>query len=581
MPGNKNDKIILEQILEEQRKERAPSASKSEFFELFVAEQTLKDYDLGYDELEAGIVDGGDDGGIDAMYVLVNGEMAQDDFDFSSLKKGILIEVYMIQSKLSDGFGETAIEKITATAEEIFDLSKDLDSLSAVYNEGVLAAAKNFRRVYEGLATKFPTLKFRVIYATRGDESEIHHKVQRKAEILGEKIRGAFSHAECAFDFLGASKLLDLARTRPPESYELALAETPISSTGDVGYICLVRLRDFAKFISDENKQLRRNLFESNVRDYQGSTTVNEEMAKTLRTSGGEDFWWLNNGVSIIAGKATQSGKALTLEDPQIVNGLQTSTEIHRYFSEEGRAGDERNLLVRVIVPTAAESRDRVIKATNSQTAIPPASLRATDKIHRDIEEYLRQFDLYYDRRKNFHKNEGRPLEKIIGIPLMAQAVMSILLQRPDDARARPSTLLKDDADYAKVFSAAMPIEVYRVCAAIIKRVDAVLRETDGLDARERNNLRFYIAMQVAAVAAGKVEPTAQNIAAIKVDDISNENIEESLDSVLRAYNQLGGDDRVAKGKVLVASVKIDLLTHIGTAAASASSQSQSQTQSA
>ena len=168
--------------------------------------------------------------------------------------------------------------------------------------------------------------------------------------------------------------------------------------------------------------QLRRNLFESNVRDYQGSTAVNGEISQSLRVNAGEDFWWLNNGITIIAAKATQSGKTLTFEDPQIVNGLQTSTEIFQYFSEADTESDERNVLVRIIVPTKAESRDRVIKATNSQTSIPPASLRATDKIHRDIEEYLRPFGLYYDRRKNYHKNEGRPLEKIVSIPLMAQS---------------------------------------------------------------------------------------------------------------------------------------------------------------
>jgi len=196
-----NDKIILEQILDEQRQERAPTALKNEFFEIFVAEQTLKDHDLGYDELEAGIVDGIHDGGIDAMYVLVNGEMAQEDFDFSSLKKNVLIETVLIQAKLSDGFGESAIEKMTATAEDIFDLGKDLDSLHDVYNEGLRAAAENFRRVYKGLASKFPTLRFRCVYATRG--SEVHANVRRKSEILGEKIQAAFSHAEFAFDFLG------------------------------------------------------------------------------------------------------------------------------------------------------------------------------------------------------------------------------------------------------------------------------------------------------------------------------------------------------------------------------------------
>lgn len=529
---------------------------------MFVAEQALKEHDLAYDELEAGLIGGGGDGGIDSMYVLVNGEMAQEDVDLAPLKKSVLIEVVIIQAKLTDSFKESVIDKMTAVSEDIFDLGRDLAQFKGVYNEGVLSAAELFRMVYKGLAAKFPTLRFRFVYASTG--SDVHPNVARKTDLLAKKIRGLFSNAEYGFDFLGASNLLTLARRQPPASHELALAETPISSAGEIGYICLVRLRDYDKFIRDESEQLRRNLFESNVRDYQGSTSVNEEIAHSLRVKGGEDFWWLNNGITIISGKATQSGKTLTLEDPQIVNGLQTSSEIFRYFTEANTEGDERNVLVRVIVPTKGESRDRVIKATNSQTSIPPASLRATDKIHRDIEEFLRPFGLYYDRRKNYHKNEGRPLEKIIGIPLMAQAVMAVLLQRPDDARARPSSLLKKDTDYEMVFSTKLPIEIYRVSASIVKKVDALLRVGASLDARERNNLRFYVAMRVAALAAGKSSPSPAELAAIDLDKITDDGIRTSLAAVKSAYDALGGGDRVAKGPDLVEAVKNELTAAIG-----------------
>ena len=53
---NKNDKIILDTTLDQQHQERAPTSSKSEFFEMFVAEQALKEHDLAYDELEAGLI---------------------------------------------------------------------------------------------------------------------------------------------------------------------------------------------------------------------------------------------------------------------------------------------------------------------------------------------------------------------------------------------------------------------------------------------------------------------------------------------------------------------------------------------
>ncbi|APR37439.1 AIPR family protein [Paraburkholderia sp. SOS3] len=552
-----NDKIILEQIIDQQHQERAPSTSKSEFFEIFVAEQVLKDFDLGYDEIESGIVDGSQDGGIDSMYVIVNGELAQEDFDISSLKKGVVIETVLIQSKLTDGFSETAVEKLTASTEDLFNLAKDLDALKSVFNEGVRASVGNFRRIYSGLASKFPTLRFRYVYATKG--ADVHPNVVRKTEILGEKLGGLFSHSDFSFDFLGASKLLSLARQEPPSAYSLSLAENPISSAGDVGYVSLVKLRDFDAFIRDEIGRLRRNLFEANVRDYQGSTTVNEEISASLRTTGGEDFWWLNNGVTIIAAKATVSAKTLTLEDPQIVNGLQTSNEIYRYFKEANTLKDERNLLVRVIVPTKPESRDRVIKATNSQTTIPAASLRATDKIHRDIEEHLRPYGLFYDRRKNFYKNEGRSVDQIVSISLMAQAVMSILLQRPDDARARPSSLLKKDEDYAKVFSTAMPIGLYRVAAVIVKRVFSALRARADLDAQGRNNLLFYVSMRVAAVAAGLAEPDPADVASIDTSSIDDVDIAKSVDIVKCMFDALGGDDQVAKGSQLVAKLKEEI----------------------
>ena len=61
-----NDQVLLDQILEEQRVSRAPTATKSDFFEQYVAEQVLKDYDLSDDEVEYGLTGGGHDGGIGA-----------------------------------------------------------------------------------------------------------------------------------------------------------------------------------------------------------------------------------------------------------------------------------------------------------------------------------------------------------------------------------------------------------------------------------------------------------------------------------------------------------------------------------
>jgi len=137
---------------------------------------------------------------------------------------------------------------------------------------------------------------------------------------------------------------------------------------------------------------------------------------------------------------------------------------------------------------------------------------------------------------------------------------MAILLQRPDDARARPSSLLKKDEDYAKVFSVDIPVDVYRVCAFIVKRVDAILRSNMILDASERNNLRFHIFMRVAAMAAGKKSPNAAEIAAIDVNSLCDHGIGLSVVAVKGLYDGLGGGDHVAKGSKLVEAVKNEVV---------------------
>jgi len=559
-----NDQIILDKTLEQQRTERAPHLTADKYFQLFTAEQLLKHFDLSYEEIESGNVDGGGDGGIDGFFVFVNGELVREDTDLSGLKKDVVIEVIIFQSKTEASFREKALDTLNQTLRDLFDLSKPFSTLAAVYNKELLAAAELFRDAVTVLATRFPTHRFSVFYASKG--TEVHPNVQRKADLLRDLVQGQFPGSSCKVNFLTAADLLVMARQTPRLSYQLDVTDAPINTKG--GIIGLVKLREYFKFISDEKGDLRRSLFEANVRDYQGATQVNEEIGKTLVEKWPEDFWWLNNGITIVAGKVTQTGKTLTIEDPQIVNGLQTSREIFRYFKSANTEKEEREILVRVISPQNSDSRDRVIKATNSQTAISPASLRATDKIQRDIEQYLHPFGLYYDRRKNSHKNEGKPVDKIVSIPAMAQALMAVVLQRPGTARARPSSLLKKDEDYEKVFSVHFPIEVFRASIELSRKAEAHLRADTTLTAEDRVNLKFYVAMYVAAVAAGVPKPTPDQIKALAGANIDKALFAKASEETKKIYQSLGGDGRVAKGAELGEQLITQLQKGLGKAPA-------------
>ena len=236
-----NDQIILDQILEQQRAQRSPSASKASFFESYVVEQVLKDADLSDEEVESGLVGDGGDGGIDGIYIFANGDLVREDFDVSTLKKNISVEVVIIQSKTSAGFDEEALNRFVAVTNDLFDLSKTIESFKTVYNEGVRSAVANFRSVYKELAARFPSLHFRYVYASRGDAKSVHPNVARKTETLKNAVAKLFSAAQFTFDFLGASNLLALARRQPITTFDLLVSES-ISAQG--GYVALVKLGD-------------------------------------------------------------------------------------------------------------------------------------------------------------------------------------------------------------------------------------------------------------------------------------------------------------------------------------------------
>lgn len=551
MSKKTNDQIILEQIIKERCAESDDELSLSEYFEIYSASEVLKDYDLTYDDITYGIVGDGGDGGIDSIYTFINGEQIKEDTLINSNQRKNNIELVLIQSKLTASFKEDVVMKFRESSQDLFNLANNPDDFSKRYNADLIEKSKLFRNAYSKLAKTFPKVEISYFYVTQGDQ--VHSNVEGKVTKLKEDITKMFGGAEFSFEFIGASRLLELTRNIPSTSRNLEVAESPISTKAG-SYICLVTLSKYFEFISDSGA-LVRSIFESNVRDYQGSVVVNTGIRKTLENKESENFWYLNNGVTIITPKATSAGKQITIEDPQIVNGLQTSHEIYRHFSKlDEPSGDERTVLVRVICEENEEARDRIIRATNSQTAIPPTSLRSSDEIHRNIEDFLKANGYFYDRKKNFYKNQGVTVSKIISIPYMAQAMMAITLLKPDSARARPSTLINSDSEYRKIFSLDNPIDIYLKTIQIMKAVENYLRfDNCGqyLERKTITNIKYYVAMMVGIKLVASTDNIISKLSQMPSIIISRSILEESLKIVLEDFKKLGASDQVAKGPEL------------------------------
>ncbi len=546
-------KILVQQMTEDRAKE-AGLKDVSKAWELVVNALIMAPFDLSVDEIEAGITDGGADGQIDAMYVIVNGMVLSDDSIESKAipEKGPLeIHIVMIQSKYTDSFEENPLKSVRATVKDLFSLSKDYSTAEfKEYNSGVQSKFALARLAVLLSSGRAATIKCRVYYATKGSNANIHLSVLATGTSLARELGTSAATKDAEIVYLGAEQIIDLSRMPKIHIRQLAFQEQ--LSHDENSFACLVPIAGIMNFLSDSSGNLIRSLFDANVRDFLGTTTdVNEGIYQTLETLGEEDFWWFNNGVTLVADAVDPKGKHLALTDPLLVNGLQTCNVIHAFMSspdvsEEAKKHiGEKRILVRIIKPTSDSIRDGIIRATNSQAHIPKPYLRGMDRVHRNIEDFFRKHGIFYERRKNQYRNEEKPRSSIVTLTEMSQSLVAALLFRGGDARGRPTTLIKDDEDYRTLFSESYPLDTF---LAVIRAKREIMNILNAIEpargAGFRNNVVWHVLAFVSGVYFHNTKHAASGWATLKIDETW---LPKAVAYVVERFDNEGGTDGIAK----------------------------------
>lgn len=521
----KNDTFLIDALLD-QLQQTKPGADRGDHFEFFVLEQVLKNFDLTQEELELGWTDGSNDGGIDGFYVFVNGRLVADPSDFSWPRTGAEIEVFLITCKHRSTFQQAPLDSMLASSQELFDLSRPTPSLSATYSDDVKRCREVFIASFRQLSLHRPRVVFNIVYASRGETSALGESIKSRAQQLVELFHSYFSGAVVRFITLGPTELVEMHRQIKTFALDLPVQEC--LTAGDEGYVVLARLEDYLGFVQDSHGGLRRYLFDSNVRAFLGPNPVNADIAETLRNSDGPNFWWLNNGVTILATSASLVGKTLKLRDIQIVNGLQTTESIYRHFStQEAAQSGNRRVLVKVIVSEDESVRDQVIRATNNQSAVEAAALHATDRIQRSIEEILLRNDWFYERRTNFYRNEGRPDSRIISPLMLASGAVALLMKNPAKSSKFRQKLIRSPEAYSAVFGDHYPLVAWPKVALITRVAEQALtraRRARGINHSNylsawRGPLAYFLAVRI----TGTFSFSHHDVANISPDSITEE----------------------------------------------------------
>lgn len=475
-----NNKIILDGCIKDYIKQNELNNDISNCFELFSVTQITKDYDISFDEIEDSIVDGGKDGGIDSIVVLLNDEYIMDLDNLNEIKfsKNSSLKILISQVKSQTSFKEDSLDKLLATIPFLLNLELNEEELNNRFNPQLVSKILLFHKIWFEVVKKGGAVQIEYYYFCKANEIQISPAFISKVKQLEKITQDKVNNSQVAFINVSSKELLDLFQKTKPNRLNLAFKEVPITTNykNGFGYVGIVDLEDYFDFVSDEDGNIIESIFESNIRHYQGDVDVNNKIRDSLENEYDIDFWWLNNGITIIAEQPNQISKTLSIEHVQIVNGLQTTFTLHKYFNEIKKQEEaNRSILIKVIILQDNQENkkgiDKIISSTNSQNAVPPVLLRATDNIQRKIEMYFFNKGYFYDRRKNFYKNSGKPSSKIFTIQTTAQAVQSIIYFEPDTARAKPTTLIKTKESYEKIFNENTDFEIYLKCSLFYRAI--------------------------------------------------------------------------------------------------------------
>ncbi|WP_432361451.1 AIPR family protein [Sporosarcina sp. UB5] len=507
-----NSLTLLDAILDEY-KLNFSNENKDVVFEYFVTENYFKERDLALDEIKTGLIGGQLDWGIDGIFIFLNDRLINS-MEEVEIENRLLLELIFFQFKNQSSIDETPIQNFNSIAPHIINLADEIEVEGI--NPEVIEKIKLAQEIIKKIASKHPKINFNFIHASKGNKENIYGPLrvnksyqQRVADLEKQIMGSQLGNIHFKYEVIDASDLIDLSRNTRSYSLSLKLNENPIfveyGEGGQKGYMATVLMKDYYDFLVDSsNNKLRKYLFEANIRDFQNNTVVNNDIKDSIKKETDIDFWWLNNGVTIIADEGTLVGKQFHLDNIQIVNGLQTSHSIYNVFSEDQqlKESDSRSLFIKIIITKEKESRDRIIKSTNSQNPVPHSLLRATDKVQRNIEDYFLRKDYFYDRRKNYYRNLQKPISKIISINYLSQCLTAILFDNPSKARSNPTILTKSDEDYDLLFPQRRDTHVYYNCILIMKQTEEYLKTELQTKDEEDEAITKYYSLHLARVVA-------------------------------------------------------------------------------
>ncbi len=385
---------------------------RSAAFVSLVAKTVLN---LTDEEAIDGIVDGGNDFGVDALYFAPPSD--------GEIRLTLIQGKYKRSLEGDSTFPENGIIKLIDAIGALFDPGKTL-----TLNKRLQDRVEDIRSFVAGGAIP----RVVAIAANNGPiwSSAAQQRIDNAKKEFGDQVD---------WQHVGPDELLLLLQSQKPIDTTLQLIGQALVETFDfrrvmIGRMSVSELARLAENFGDR-------LLERNIRRYLGlaGNRVNEAVATTLRDPAQRsNFYFYNNGITVTCSQfrhnALQQGNwQVQVGGLQIVNGGQTSKTVQQIYKELGPDIASAHVLVRIyeLPQSDGDLVDAITFATNSQNPVDLRDLKANDKRQKILAESIK--GLGYEYRL---KREDQPLSPTeVTSAVIAEAVLAIWRHRPHQAR--------------------------------------------------------------------------------------------------------------------------------------------------
>ncbi|MBF0098001.1 MAG: AIPR family protein [Magnetococcales bacterium] len=513
---------------------------------VFLLVRTL--LDLSDEETFDCLTEGGGDFGVDAMHL---SEERDGEFTVSLFQAK-----YKQSMEGNANFPESGIKDLIHAVRYLFDPSTVLESV----NDRLKAKIEEVRSL------------IRDGYIPQVRALACNNGLKWNDAAEEEITRSGFGN-QVTWEHINHDRLVIILQAAKPVNDSLRLSGKAIVEDFNFSRVLVGRMAvtEIAALIERHGERL----LERNIRRYLGlqGNRVNEGIRATLQGEESSNFYFYNNGITLICEKfsynALQAGDyQVKVENLQIINGGQTCMTIFKTLKESALSPDA-HVLVRLyqLSDDNDEQVRRITFATNSQNPVDLRDLRSNDDRQRRLQTDMEQLGYNYQRKRSDHSL--KPTDITSGVA--AEAILSVWRQRPHQAKffAREhfgklyDLVFTDDLTGAQTILA---VRIYRIAENRRRRPQpkdpAFVRYASCFLAMRMGS---YLLQELNITLPGlnhKTFPKAQQL----LDANAESYLQKAIQDIDKALHQLYvNTDSISLQQLAATFRRGDLMEHLGT----------------